>query len=87
MQVYVSKFDQGVDLDIERVKRDVPDLAMESPIEIVTDGVPTVAFLSADGEVKYREIWFARGGRLYQVLAPAENDAMTEAIMQSWKWK
>jgi hypothetical protein len=86
MQIYVSSFDENISLTIGRVKKDIPDIKMQEPMEIETGGVATVAFISNDRGAPYREIWFVNKGYLYQVLAPAGEDAMTATIMQSWVW-
>lgn len=86
MQIYVSTFDEDLNITIARIKKDVPDLQMQEPIEIKTDGVSTVAFFTTDGGTKYRQIWFVHNGYLYQILAPADQDDTTAKVMESWKW-
>jgi len=86
MQIYVSGFDENIALTAARIKKDIPDIKMENPMEIETGGVATVAFVSNDRGAPYREIWFVNKGNLYQVLAPADQDPMTATIMQSWVW-
>ena len=87
MQIFVSQFDEDISLTIARIKKDVPDIKMIEPIEIKTGGVATVAFYSNDNGEKNREIWFVRGGYLYQVLAKASDDNTTGTVMEGWKWK
>lgn len=86
MQVYISPFDEDISLDIARIKKDIPDMKMIDPIQIKTDGAPTVAFFSEDGGIKYRQIWFVHDYNLYQIITKAEQDDLTAKIMDTWKW-
>jgi uncharacterized membrane protein len=86
MQIFVSAFADNNPITPARIKRDIPDLIMNNPLEVIIDGTVTTAFLSNETGINLRHIWFARGGFLYQVTAPAEADFLTGEIMKKWKW-
>lgn len=86
MQIYITQFDEDITLTKERIQKDVPDLQMENVNSVTINGVTGVAFISNDNGQKYRQVWVVRKGYLYQTLSPANEDAMTSNILQSWKW-
>lgn len=86
MQVYITPFDENIILTKERIQKDVPDLEMENPITITINGIAGVAFVSADGGQKYRQVWFVNKGHLYQTLSLVSYDTAIGEMLQSWKW-
>jgi hypothetical protein len=89
MQIYVSPFDEDISITPERIKRDIPDMKIESSEYVTVDGqIKALAFISTDDQgQKFREVWFVRDQHLYQILSPASADLVTGKIMQSWKWQ
>ncbi len=71
----------------ERFKLDVPSNIRNNIKKSSIDGVEAVEFDSRDdviGETK--EIWFIRGGYLYEVTAPKEAGNLLDSVMQNWKF-
>lgn len=86
VQIVVTPFDERM-VTKERILRDVPDLSIrnERPIEIA-GAEAGLAFESGEGESKTREIWFAFGGKLYQVTALLADDALVQGILSTWRF-
>lgn len=73
LQIYVLLFDEPGPITPKRIKRDLPDLAIEQPQNVVLkNGTSALAFLSMDSAFgRSQEVWFIFGGYLYQLSAPA----------------
>lgn len=70
-----------------RFKEDVPSGVRTNLTNITVDGVTGATFYSTNitlGETK--EIWFIRGGYLFEVTTLKSLDAWLSDIMQSWKF-
>jgi hypothetical protein len=69
----------------ERFAMDEPSGVMNSPINITLDGAAATEFLSSNTAMgDSREIWFLRGGYLYEITTPRALDAWLLNIMQTW---
>ena len=85
MQIHITEFDEEIALSVERIKQDIPDIKMKDEGVVEVGGVKGVAFI--DTEQNTREIWFVRGGYLYQVTSEPVVDAAVGEVMQSWKFE
>ena len=71
----------------ERFKMDVPSGVREEPVDIMIDGIRGNMFFSTNSLMgETREVWFIKGGFLYEVTTYKELDAWISGIMQSWKF-
>lgn len=84
MQIYVSNFDENIILTAERIKQDIPDIKMKDVYKVKAGGITAITFI--DTNQNTREVWFVNRGFLYQVSSRPEDDEVTGAIMQSWRW-
>ncbi len=86
MQVFIVPYSEAT-ISEERFKRDVPSGVRANVENTTVDGVRAVTFLSKDtllGDT--REIWFIRGGYLYEVTTFKGVAAWFQPIMQSWRF-
>lgn len=70
-----------------RFMQDVPSGVMESPLNVEVAGVPATSFYSTNqflGDTA--EIWFLRGGYLYEVTAPRSQAAWLSQIMNTLRF-
>ena len=71
----------------QRFKQDVPSGVRKSLTNITVDGATAAAFYSADAALgETREVWFVRGGFLYEVTTLKPLDAWLDGIMRTWKF-
>lgn len=88
MQIFVRPFEETAVLTIARIRKEIPDMKMENPIEVKVGEVPAVAFYTlSDSGQRTREIWFTRNKNLFQISANAEHDNITGSIMENWRWE
>lgn len=85
IQIYVSSLDEEMILTEERIKQDIPDIKMEKFAEVKVDQIKAITFIDLDQNT--REVWFTRGGFLYQVTGDFKDDQLFGNIMESWKWR
>ncbi len=86
-QIFVSQYSGSAPIDGQFVHDAFPSLAVNDPVQIVFgDGVPGLVFMSMDETIgKTRELWFARGGYLYQVTTYADLDGWLAGIFKTWR--
>lgn len=85
-QIYVTPY-AGTSISQERFLLDEPSGVRNNPTRITIDGADAMMFFgnnTAMGDT--REVWFIRGGFLYEVVTYKESDAWLSAIMDSWKF-
>jgi len=85
IQIFISAFDENITLTPERIKKDVPDIAMSDVKSISvgqeqrsdlgvpalrSDLVTAVSFNSNNSTGQSREVWFVYKSDLYQISAP-----------------
>jgi len=90
IQILITPFpDTDNTLTKERIEADIPGILVKDP-QLVTLGANSgqgLAFLSdnpAFGES--REVWFIYKGQLYQVTTYSTQDALLQAIMNTWQF-
>jgi len=90
VQIFSTSFDEPESVFTEeRVRRDIPDLKMDSLRKVDVDGISALAFYSdnpAFNNDSY-EVWFVKGGDLYQVSSARVQKEMVDTLISSWKFK
>ena len=88
-QIFISAFDESSPLTKQRILKDVPDLKIENPQDLILNGnTPALMFFSDNPSIgSTREVWFVRNGELYQIATHAELDAWFAGIMSTWKFE
>jgi hypothetical protein len=84
-QIFIQPFDEPGPLTPERIRRDLPNLKMETitEIEFYRTGEPVLTFLSVDDTLGYiPEAWFIYNGYLYQLAMYAPGDP--EQLLYPW---
>jgi hypothetical protein len=89
IQVYVLPFSGDTQtLTADMIRRDIPDMQVESVQEVEIGNNRGVAFLS-DNEAyggKSREVWFIFRGNLYQISTYAHLDNLLQTMIATWKF-
>lgn len=90
IQIMVTPFEEDIHaLTAERIRRDVPDLAIENtqPVEIGANhtGLAFVSDNPAFGGSS-REVWFVFRGDLYQVSTYLRLDELLQTMFQTWRF-
>jgi len=100
IQIFISAFDENITLTPERIKKDVPDIAMSDVKSISVGqeqrsdlGVPAlrsdldanaVSFNSNNSTGQSREVWFVYKSNLYQMSAPIAASGILDTIITIW---
>jgi hypothetical protein len=69
-QIFIQPFDEPGPLTIERIRRDLPNLAMHDVVqsEIMPSSIPLIRFTTINQTLgSIPQAWFVRNGYLYQV--------------------
>jgi len=85
-QIFIADFDEAGAITPERIKKDLPGVKIEQPQTISFAGTDALAFISPKEEGKMIEVWFIRGGALYQVSSYFEFAGELSKILASWKF-
>lgn len=86
MQVFVVPY-AGASISEERFKTDVPSGVRTDMQNTVVGGVKATTFISRDAMLgDTREVWFIRGGYLYEVTTFKNATDWLVPVMQSWKF-
>ncbi|MEX0933682.1 MAG: hypothetical protein WD003_00255 [Candidatus Paceibacterota bacterium] len=84
MQVYFTSFDEEGPLTVERIKEDLPNLEMNNARE--ADLFPdTLAVVFRDGSGMVN-VWFVRGGYMYQITAAPELGGLFQTMVGSLRF-
>lgn len=68
-----------------RFKLDEPSGVYQSPVDVIIGGTRATAFFSTNSIMgDTREVWFIKGGVLYEVTTYKELDTWLGQIMQNW---
>jgi len=85
-QIFVVPY-QGNQITEEQFKKDVPSGVMKEPVDIMIDDIRATMFFSTNtvlGET--REVWFIRGGFLYEITTYAGLDSWLAQILSTWRF-
>lgn len=88
-QIFISPFDEEGPMTAERIGRDLPEMMVEEPQNVITgkDNISALIFFSQEpGMNKTREVWFVHNKYLYQVSTYAELDEMIGKVTGSWSF-
>ena len=96
-QIFISEFDEPGPITGERIKKDLPDIVMENPLEILIGEGKTIRaliFFVEDAALgKTREVWFVwpddpsvAGNYLYQITTYPEMDNLIGPILDTLKF-
>lgn len=85
-QIFIVPFD-GAQITDDRFKKDIP-LGVRKNIQNITiDGATGASFFSEDATLgETAEVWFIRGGYLYEVNTFKDRAEWLSSIMSSWKF-
>ncbi len=90
-QIFISEFDEEGPITPERIKQDLPDTVVSSPLQVLIGekkDIPALIFLSKHeslGDV--REVWFSVNGLLYQLTAYADMDNFIGPILETLRFE
>jgi hypothetical protein len=85
-QVYVSPYSDSEITDAQ-FKLDEPSGVKIDPTDVAVDGARGIEFFSNAPRLNdTREVWFIRGGFLYEVTTYKELDAWLQPILESWRF-
>jgi hypothetical protein len=85
-QVYVTPFG-GKQIDTARFRLDEPSGVFTQPTDVIVGGAHATMFFGKNAIMgDTREVWFIRGGFLYEVTTYKELDDWLAGIMQTWKF-
>lgn len=90
-QILISTWDEPSNtLTPKRIHRDIPSMRINNvSVENMSDIGEVIKFesdnQSYDG--KSREAWFVANGDLYQISSYADNQALIDAILSTWKFQ
>ena len=90
-QMYITPWDEGDNLSVDRIRQDLPDLLIQSPQTVIlgpkqADGVgprAVIFFGEQDGLGETREVWFVRGDFLYQITTFKRLDSFLAEILST----
>ncbi len=85
-QIYVAPY-SGTQITAERFRQDEPSGMRQEPTDVMIGGVRATMFFSSNSIMgDTREVWFVRGGYLYEVTTFKELDAWLGQIMSTWRF-
>ena len=85
-QIYVTPY-TGETISKERFLADEPSGVSKEQKVVLIDGVRATLFTGYNDSIgDTREVWFIRGGFLYEVVTYKELDIWLAEIMKSWKF-
>lgn len=94
-QVYITPWDDGEALTVQKIKKDIPGIKIIDPKEVVLGpdqkngiGEHALIFFSEDGGVgDTREVWFVHGSSLYQISTHKSFDLEIGKILSTLVFK
>lgn len=85
-QIFIADYDEEGPITPERIKKDLPDMNIEQPQNIKFADTEALAFVTNDDQGKMIEIWFVKGGALYQMRSYFEQTDELSKVLSSWKF-
>ena len=87
----MSDFDEPGPITPLRIEKDIPDIVIESPQEVLIGKdkkIQALIFFSKNESLgRTREVWFVRNGNLYQLTAYADLDGLIGPVLETLKFK
>ncbi len=90
VQIVIRAFDEPGPLMVERIQRDIPEMVIDDPQNVLIGPaqIPALLFWSEGGSAdRTREVWFIQGGYLYQITGSAEMDETLAKMMETWTFE
>jgi len=85
-QIFVAPY-AGTQITQDRFLLDDPSGVMQDPTDVTVDGVRGTIFFSSNAIMgDTRELWFIRGGYLYEVTTYKPLDTWLADIMKTWQF-
>lgn len=85
-QIYVAPYTDR-QVSAKRFNQDEPSGVREQPTDVLVDGVRATMFFSSNAIMgDTREVWFIRGGYLYEITTYKPLDTWLATIMQTWRF-
>lgn len=85
-QIYVTPYKEK-QITEARFKLDQPSGVYKEPTDVMVDNTRATMFFGQNSVMgDTREVWFIRGGYLYEVTTYKELDTWLGSIMQTWKF-
>jgi hypothetical protein len=85
-QVFIVPY-SGTQITQDRFLLDDPSGVMQDPTDVMVDGVRGTIFFSSNAIMgDTRELWFIRGGYLYEVTTYKPLDTWLADIMKTWQF-
>ncbi len=87
-QISVSPWDEPGPITKERILKDIPGMAIADDKIISVGGISALSFRNKDksGSETF-EVWFVRGGNLYQISALSSFEGELLKILETWKFQ
>ncbi len=89
-QIFVSPFDEPGPITKERILQDLPDMAIDEPLDVIIgqNNIQALIFWSNELSLgKTREVWFINSGYLYQITTRAELDGWVGKILETLRFQ
>jgi hypothetical protein len=94
-QIYITSWDEGNNLSVDRILQDLPDLVIDEPQTAILGpkreagvGINVLIFFGyEEGIGDTREVWFVRGGNLYQITTYKRLDSMLVQILSTLEFR
>ena len=89
-QIFIAPFDEQGSITPERIKKDLPGVAIENPQNVLIAGKTITALLffgKGENLTRTREIWFVKNGNLYQVTAYDNMDSVVGPLLESLRFE
>jgi hypothetical protein len=85
LQVYIQPYNE-LSIDKSQYSKDLAGAPVRDKEETVVADVSATAFRSEHPTLgETREVWFIRGGYLFQVTSPKPYEAQLSAILSTWR--
>lgn len=87
--IRVSSWSSPDSLTINMINQQLPNVTTNDTKTIGVDGAKGVSFISSgkDGMPDSYEIWFTRGGNIYQISTTKSFDQEMINVLSTWKWQ
>lgn len=90
-QIFVLDFDEPGPITPPRIEKDIPDMVMESPQDVLVGtgkNIRALVFFSRNESLgRTREVWFVQNGRLFQLTAYADMDNIIGPVLETLKFQ
>jgi hypothetical protein len=90
MQIFITNWDEPTDaVTPERIKQDLPNLTIRNARNMSMSGDSRALTFVGESDKfgRTREVWFARRGNLYQIIAPVQTQEFVGSLLETWKFR